>query len=69
MKNNLKTSLTQCTGYSRVRSDLAEVLACGWLMSHFLILWWSTSSHRSLINLVRNRVLRPHSSPPHIMFA
>lgn len=29
MKNNLKTSVTQGTGYSRVRSVLAEALACG----------------------------------------
>lgn len=65
MKNNLKTSLTQDTGYSCVQSDLAEALACGWLMSHFLILF--TSSYRSLINLVRNRALRPHRSSPHIM--
>lgn len=69
VKNNLKTSLSQGTGYSCVQSDLAEALACGWLMSHFLILWWFTSSYRSLINLVRNRALRPYRRSPPIMFA
>lgn len=36
MKNNLKTSLTQGTGYSRAQSDLAEALARGWLADESL---------------------------------